>query len=877
MAISSDQVSLLFKAKGDTDEAKTAFESLAKSLGLSTSAAGQLAIGLPIAGAAIAAVAGIALGAASAIWNLTKAASDYGSKIFDASQKTGLGAQSLSALRYAAETSGSSFEKITGSVAKFNVLLGEANTGNEKAQKTLEEYNITARDTESALNQAIQKIAEMKTADEQAAAAKALFKDRAGDVLAVIKSFDGDLPALIAKLEKLGLVMSDEDARAADEFGDTLDTLSDQAAAAGRQFAFELMPLAIEAMQGISQAMAANRDDMREWGAYLSDVIRGVGIAFTDLPKVLAFHFAATARMLGDDKDQWASWSLYVLSQMNPVIQALTLLNQLGKQARPFSQTATTGGRLYDLDPVTNTMRIVGGDALPSISIPKISGGAGGRGGGGSARGGGKSAAAQKAEEELNDLIRIQEIKIKRLETVYRESMERIRAEFKKTGDENVFDQQAAAEIEKFVKAVGDAREELLKLEDKLNENKSDTKQRLALMKQWDDVKKISQMIRKDREENDRTRSDSAKKAADEEKKLLDEIAKFAEETSKRIHDTVVKNANAEIKAAQDVYTETLRTRRLIAAEKIKLENDFFEVITRNTRVLRYENKVVFDNAVIDLDKWKRAKEAEINAHVKDEETRKAALEEVNAEYERRLKLLKDIYDQEEQNIQQKEATPVTEGPGYNFGFPGSWDDLVAKIQAAAPTIGETLTELGNIGVSAFQGMTQAIGGLIQNWVLMGTTGPAALKKILAATLAALAAEAAMRAIFELAMGFASLFFNPAEAAAHFQAAALFGAVAVGAGLAGRALAGDSFRKESSGAYGSSGAGSSSGQGEKGRGGGVYSGQKDKVVETGRNQPGIMPEFIVTFKDRSNWFSDMFKIELRRNGEMREAILDAVS
>lgn len=872
MAISSDQVSLLFKAKGDTDEAKTAFESLAKSLGLSTSTAGQLAIGLPIAGAAIVAVAGIALGAASAIWNLTKAASDYGSKIFDASQKTGLGAQSLSALRYAAETSGSSFEKITGSVAKFNVLLGEANTGNEKAQKTLEQFNITARDTEGALNQAIQRIAQMKTADEQAAAAKALFKDRAGDVLAVIKSFDGDLPSLIAKLQKLGLVMSDEDARAADEFGDTLDTLSMQAQAIGHQFAFELMPYVTHAMESMSSAMGDNQSAARSWGQTIGQIVRGAEVYFQGLNSGVQSALGGINNAFGTNIQSASIWAVGLTNLISPL---LGLFLQLGKSFPGFNSRATLGARRVELDPETNTMRTVGGDTPPPLSIPKIGGV--GRGGGGSARGGGKSAAAQKAEEELNDLIRIQEIKIKRLETVYRESMERIRAEFKKTGDENVFDQQAAAEIEKFVAAVGDAREELLKLEDKLNENKSDTKQRLALMKQWDDVKKISQMIRKDREENDRTRSDSAKKAADEEKKLLDEIAKFAEETSKRIHDTVVKNANAEIKAAQDVYTETLRTRRLTAAEKIKLENDFFEVITRNTRVLRYENKVVFDNAVIDLDKWKRAKEAEINAHVKDEATRKAALEEVNAEYERRLKLLKDIYDQEEQNIQQKEATPVTKGPDYNFGFPGSWDDLVAKIQAAAPTIGETLTELGNIGVSAFQGMTQAIGGLIQNWVLMGTTGPAVLKKILAATLAALAAEAAIRAIFELAMGFASLFFNPAEAVAHFQAAALFGAVAVGAGLAGRALAGNSFRRESSGAYGSSGAGSSSGQGEKGRGGGVYSGQKDKLVETGRNQPGIMPEFIVTFKDRSNWFSDMFKIELRRNGEMREAILDAVS
>ncbi len=86
----------------------------------------------------------------------------------------------------------------------------------------------------------------------------------------------------------------------------------------------------------------------------------------------------------------------------------------------------------------------------------------------------------------------------------------------------------------------------------------------------------------------------------------------------------------------------------------------------------------------------------------------------------------------------------------------------------------------------------------------MGNTGPGAMKKLVASVLAGVAAQSAVLAIFELAKGFAALFFNPAEATAHFTAAALFGSIAIGTGLAGRKIAGDSFKQSASGGGSSS-------------------------------------------------------------------------
>jgi hypothetical protein len=139
-----------------------------------------------LATAGVAALGAAALATATKMWDLLKSTSAYGSEVFDASQKTGLSAKALSALRFAAEQSGSSFEKVTGAVSKFNVLLGEAKLGNEKAAATLAKFGVTATDATKALEQAITAIAKETDVTKQAAAAKALFKDRTAEILPVI-------------------------------------------------------------------------------------------------------------------------------------------------------------------------------------------------------------------------------------------------------------------------------------------------------------------------------------------------------------------------------------------------------------------------------------------------------------------------------------------------------------------------------------------------------------------------------------------------------------------------------------------------------------------------------------------------------------------
>jgi tape measure domain-containing protein len=131
--------------------------------------------------------------------------------------------------------------------------------------------------------------------------------------------------------------------------------------------------------------------------------------------------------------------------------------------------------------------------------------------------------------------------------------------------------------------------------------------------------------------------------------------------------------------------------------------------------------------------------------------------------------------------------------PGFTDGLFGQ--DGLNIIRSEAMQIGQIYQDLGSMVGDTIGQMVQGVGSLVEAWVLYGDLGPNAVRKMTASILAGLAAQAAVKAIFQLAEGFAALFFNPAEAAAHFKAAALYGAVAIGAGLAGRAIAGDSFKE----------------------------------------------------------------------------------
>ncbi|OLE52119.1 MAG: hypothetical protein AUG51_19370 [Acidobacteria bacterium 13_1_20CM_3_53_8] len=129
-------------------------------------------------------------------------------------------------------------------------------------------------------------------------------------------------------------------------------------------------------------------------------------------------------------------------------------------------------------------------------------------------------------------------------------------------------------------------------------------------------------------------------------------------------------------------------------------------------------------------------------------------------------------------------------------GATSSWQRFGTVVTGVIRNVTQSGQNMGQILGGAFGSIAQGIGSMVHNWVLYGTTGPAAIRKVLAEALASKAAEAAVNALWYTALGIADTFWNPARAGADFAAAEMFAIIAGGSALAGRALAGNAFRND---------------------------------------------------------------------------------
>lgn len=767
MASLTDSVGLLFKIKADSSDAIRDLK-LTKAELMNVGGAAETAGGgfSSLAGpAAIATAGALALGAAVAstaigLFNLAKAASEYGSAINDAMDKTGLGAETLTSLKYAAETSGSSFEKVSAEISKFSILLGESKNGNEKAIATLKQYNITATDTQTALAQAVKVIAEMTDADKQAVAAKELFKDRTAEILPVIKSFNGDLPGLIAKLQKLGLTMTDEDARAADQFGDTLDTLSAQAKSVGYQFAFGFMPQLTNAMNAVSGSMSDSLNVAREWGREFGLLIRGIIKLSNDL---YAYSQTVPGRFL------------------YAIVGALPMgLNALGGFIKSQGGPPAQDNLIPDRNPL-------GGDpALMARSTPKSTKAEK------TPSSGRKAFRNSSGDDWAKDQLRAQKEAEAEMERVERERVQNAKQYYQ---DETAFFEAEAKK--RYAIAVEYAKVQKLTDDD------------LAKFKELLDAKTLQ------------TR--------------LDNLRKFQKET--------VAGSDEYKRAEQDIRilemdVETMR------AQHAKNQQD------RDEKKREQQER--------DREYWRdeqAASDARIESISKEIDAIKAKQE---AEAEARLQALR------------QDKLNRTVGSGSAIGAFGQLRDAAIGKQNTAAIAGLEALQ------TAFEGVGQAAGQAVAAFVLYGSAG-ASVRQVTAQILASVAQQAAVKAVFELAEGFAALalaFFGVPNAGpsatAHFTAAAIYGGIAGVAAIAGRAVAGDSFKQQTSAATsGGQTAGSRSTNG-----GSAYSSRPDGTATNSRNTPLAMPSLVIT--NRATGFSDMFKIEWAKNSSLRQTVLEGI-
>ncbi|QDT54631.1 hypothetical protein Pan44_26660 [Caulifigura coniformis] len=160
----------------------------------------------------------------------TKAWSDMASEMVDAADRTGASVSSLSELRFAAEQSGASFEDLEVALRKMNITIAEAESGSKPARQALAALGLSAHDLAKLKpDERIAKIAEalskIASPGKRASIAMDIFGKSAAKLLPLLSLGAKGISDLRKQAQDLGLTLNDEDARAAEAFGDELAQL----------------------------------------------------------------------------------------------------------------------------------------------------------------------------------------------------------------------------------------------------------------------------------------------------------------------------------------------------------------------------------------------------------------------------------------------------------------------------------------------------------------------------------------------------------------------------------------------------------------------------------------------------------------------------
>lgn len=924
--------------------------------------AGLAAMAGPI-GIAIVAIGAMAAGSvllAKGLFNLAQQAAEFRGALFDTSQQLGISVETLSALEIVAKTTGGDIGSISAALGVFQKHLEEAQDPTTKQAALLRTLGVETDNTEDALRQTLTALAAMPEGFQQTSRALELFGRGGKSILAILKEMDGDLDGAIAKFREMGIIISTEDAKAADEFNDQLAILNFQIRAL---LGKEAIPAALEAMRALSDTLKNNREG-----------VKGLGLAIGGLAFVMGNELVAAVGLLNSffqsavvsgqklrEVLEAAADALDRLRGINPltntgarVTSGVTGVTPEDDEAKRRKQLQSEKQQLEEL---------VGAQRAATADAKAI------------AESGLKDSErlfergritreqdlqqrlfvlAQIRKAELDSVEQQRTLKLKEFELAQEGTPERtsainaladldaarrgIESKFiedtkKAQHDARLAEEKAAQEHEqaKLNIFLEGSQNRINALQDEVARGVT-TREQAAI--EIDTIEAEQLRRRKERLEaqRDLVADPSAKQTFTDQINALEvertEVVRrqterrlaIAREAGENEVAIIIGNAEAIVKRGESLDAERITALKFLAAARIKTEED---TATAITQILLDANQRQQDLLAIKqtaagviTDPLEKARvEAELNNELKrlqDERTaiteqgardqdegrqkdldneRKYAVELISirrrivdiqrqtaqaiidlmiVHHARRRDIIRaqvdlDIQDENSRHEQQQKSIAAqraeaaaanltqaerdaktaelnrleeAEAERHRLALQGIKDqgkqdekkaDPFGKLKIDsddlkefAKTVEDSVVPLNQILTNSFFQVAEAIGSVIEQWVLYGETGPAVMRKILATALATIAKEAAINAIKMLAVGFALLATGQPGAGAAFASAALWASIAGGAAVAGRAIAGDAFKqKEDSG---STSRGSSNAQ------------ALETIIRQGRNQ-----------------------------------------
>lgn len=220
---------------------------------------------------------GIIFGAASAaVGFLVKKTADYGDAIWIMSQKIGISAQAWQELTYAADQSGISQESLSTSLRTLNKNIVSAANGNKTMATWFKRAGVSIKDTngkiksaDTVLTELAGKLEKVPDGAKKTALMMALVGQTGADLVPMLNAGKKGIEELRKEAHELGIVLSDEDLKAAEAFNDNLSRLWRTLQGVGRYIGSLLIPIFDDVVISLKDWILANREliqsKVKEW------------------------------------------------------------------------------------------------------------------------------------------------------------------------------------------------------------------------------------------------------------------------------------------------------------------------------------------------------------------------------------------------------------------------------------------------------------------------------------------------------------------------------------------------------------------------------------------------------------------------------------
>ena len=229
--------------------------------------------------------AGAAIG--GSIVGMAKSTADYGNIAAKTGRSVGMDAESFQKLAYAAKYAGVDQQKLAASMGKLNKNIVAAASGSKTAQQTFKDLGINLKDSAGNLrapNEILADIADVfkdtKNGAGKTALAYELLGKSGADMISLLNGGSEGIAAMGKEAEEAGMVISNDAAKACEDFCDNLDRVKDSAKGVMFQLGASMMPTINETAIKIKEVIKKVTEWLREnpeLAATIGKVVLGLG------------------------------------------------------------------------------------------------------------------------------------------------------------------------------------------------------------------------------------------------------------------------------------------------------------------------------------------------------------------------------------------------------------------------------------------------------------------------------------------------------------------------------------------------------------------------------------------------------------------------